>query len=131
MSHMQYVRICMGERPFCCSYPGCEYRCSTSQSLLRHVKRHVDPFPFTCNFPGCNFRTAMKGNISRHMNTHSLEGQIRRKNQENRINKMLRKWGYTADLTQRTMFLVSYLWYRSRTPRGVPNTVQRFFGVVP
>lgn len=123
---MKYVRICMGELPFRCSYPDCDYKCSTSRSIVAHVgthtgpfscnfgdceyqcstpqqivahvKRHIDPFPYPCNFPGCNFRSAYKNNITSHMKTHSPEGQIRHKMQENRVNRLLKKWGYTADV---------------------------------
>ena len=37
------------------------------------------------------------GSLKKHMLTHTVEGQIRRKKQENRLNTLLKEWGYTVD----------------------------------
>lgn len=85
-------------KSFSCNFGDCEYKCSTPRKIVAHVERHIDPFRYPCTFPGCDFRSAYKGGITSHMKTHSPEGQISRKKQEYRVNKLLKKWGYTADL---------------------------------
>lgn len=84
--------------PFSCNFGDCEYTCSTPQKIVAHVKRHIYPFRYSCTFPGCSFRSAYKNSVVGHIKTHSLEGQIRCKKQENRVHKLLKRWGYTADL---------------------------------
>jgi general transcription factor IIIA len=41
------------ERPFACSFLGCESSFALKHHLTRHEKLHADPKPFACTWPGC------------------------------------------------------------------------------
>ena len=86
-----------GEKPFSCTIDGCDYMCTTSRDLRTHMMTHTGKKPFACTIDGCDFRSTSSSGLRKHMRTHTLQGQIRRKKQENRVNKLLKEWGYTAD----------------------------------
>ena len=88
----------IGEKPFSCTINGCDYRSTTPSDLRRHMMTHTGEKPFSCTVDGCSFKSNQSSNLSKHMVTHTLQGQIHRKRQENRVNELLKKWGYTADL---------------------------------
>lgn len=53
--------------------------------------------PYVCDFLGCGSAFVRNGELTAHKRTHTIEGQIRRKKQEHRVNKLLQAWGYTVD----------------------------------
>lgn len=57
----------------------------------------LDEKAFMCDFEGCDYTCTQPTNLHRHKTTHTIEGQIRHKKQENRLNKLLKEWGYTVD----------------------------------
>lgn len=111
------------EKTFFCDFPKCGYKFSTEVYLKVHQKLHLNPSqcdlcnyssinsstlkihknrhlgikPHKCDFPGCEYKFATPIEVICHKRTHTPEGQIRRKKQENRVKKNLEKWGYTVD----------------------------------
>ena len=77
-------------------------RCNTcgvriTGSLSVHMRRHAGIKPFACDFDGCDKRFTTTWELKKHEKTHTIEGQIRQKKQENRLKKMLEGWGYNVD----------------------------------
>lgn len=79
-----------------CDFPGCQRYYMTSTGMVRHRINH--DFPRLCDFPGCGIRCMSPSVLATHRKAHTIEGQIRKKNQENRLLKQLRGWGYTVDV---------------------------------
>lgn len=76
----------------------CDFTCNHPYDIFRHGKTHADAKHHACNFGGwCGYRSAQPSHLKRHQKTHTIEGQIRRKVQENRVNKILKEWGYDVD----------------------------------
>ncbi|CAN0448793.1 unnamed protein product, partial [Ectocarpus sp. 8 AP-2014] len=84
-----------GEKTFSCDT--CPYMAVTKNELTVHQSTHLDVKPFVCDFEGCEYSCSQSGNLIIHKKTHTIEGQIRRKKQEHRLNKLLKEWGYTVD----------------------------------
>lgn len=90
--HMKRHR---GERPFSCDT--CPYGAFTKHEMVVHQRTHSNEKPFVCDFEGCDYACSQTTNLNTHKKTHTIEGQIRRKKQENCLNKLLKEWGYTVD----------------------------------
>lgn len=69
----------------------------TKYDMTVHRRTHSDEKMFVCDFEGCEFAFSWSGNLNRHKETHTIEGQIRRKKQEHRAKEMMETWGYTVD----------------------------------
>lgn len=67
-------------------------------SLNDHMQRHASIKPFPCVFDGCDQSFAAPRDPRRHKKTHTIQGQIRQKRQENRLNKELKHSGYIVDI---------------------------------
>ena len=77
----------------------CDSNFGSKGDLRRHHKSvHLRLKPYKCDFGGCEQTSATKCDLKKHKKTHTPEGQIRRKKQEDRVNKLLKKWGYTVDV---------------------------------
>lgn len=92
-----HIRTNSGERPFHCPEAGCDKSFVHKRSLIDHTMTHSGQRPFKCPQAGCDMSFTQSTHLKRHAKTHTLEGQIRRKKQENRANKLLLEWGYTVD----------------------------------
>lgn len=66
-------------------------------NIADHMRRHAGIKPFPCAFDGCDKRFTTTGELKSHKNTHTIDGQIRQKKQENQLNKKLKEWGYGVD----------------------------------
>lgn len=66
-------------------------------NLAEHMRRHAGIKPFPCVFDGCEKRFTAKQELTSNKKTHTIEGQIRQKKQENRLTKKLKEWGYIVD----------------------------------
>lgn len=81
--------------PFACDKCGIPF--STKDLLAIHIIKHTNKYPFACDFVGCDKSFSSQGELNKHKKTHTIEGQIRQKKQENRLNKKLKEWGYVVD----------------------------------
>lgn len=69
----------------------------TKADMEVHKRTHSDEKPFQCDLEWCKQAFSQSNQLTRHKKTHTIEGQIRRKKHENRVNKLLKEWGYTVD----------------------------------
>lgn len=93
-----HFRTHSGEKPFPCDFNGCEYRACDYSTLVKHKRTHTGEKPFSCHFGGwCDYKAADSGSLVSHKKTHTIEGQIRKKKQEHRLNTLLKEWGYDVD----------------------------------
>ena len=95
---IRHKRTHTGEKPYKCDFDGCGYACSNCGDLGKHKRIHTGEKPYTCDFDGCDFSSSRSNTLAVHKRTHTVEGQIRRKKQEDRVHKLLKKWGYTVDV---------------------------------
>ena len=89
----RHKRTHIDHNPYECEL--CEYKCSDYSRLKRHMKIHSGERPYKCET--CDYECAESGNLKKHMKTHTIEGQIRRKKQENNLNNKLKDWEFLVD----------------------------------
>ena len=58
-----------GDKKFSCSY--CDYLCSGSTALKRHMRIHTGEKPYSCTH--CDFSCSHSSNLTRHMRIHNGE----------------------------------------------------------
>jgi len=68
--HVRTVHL--GEKPFACSFPGCDKRYSANESLKKHMKSHYaqtfeEEKPFVCEFVDCGKRFKSRQGYKEHM----------------------------------------------------------------
>ena len=63
------IVICdVGERPFRCTWEGCEWRFARSDELRRHFRKHTGYKPFTCCT--CNRVFSRSDHLTLHVKRH-------------------------------------------------------------
>ncbi|OXB64295.1 hypothetical protein ASZ78_005947 [Callipepla squamata] len=58
--------IVKGEKPYKCSWEGCEWRFARSDELTRHYRKHTGAKPFKCNHCDRGF-SAQQYSVAREM----------------------------------------------------------------
>jgi KRAB domain-containing zinc finger protein len=80
------MRVHTGERPFKCTEDQCQLSFITKDQLEIHVRTHTGERPFICNEENCEASYMSKGGLLSHFKSlHTLEGQQRKKKEEERI----------------------------------------------
>ncbi|TPX70492.1 hypothetical protein CcCBS67573_g06529 [Chytriomyces confervae] len=64
---VSYLR---GERPFVCTWEGCEKSYTTNNRLKIHFRSHTNEAPYACEYPGCTYRSKQKCSLKPHMQKH-------------------------------------------------------------
>ena len=93
-----HKKIHTDEKKYKCSHPGCYYKAFVRSKIILHNMIHTGQKNYSCEFPGCEHRSRTQAHMNIHKKTHTIEGQIRRKNQENIVYNLLKKWGNTVEI---------------------------------
>lgn len=67
-----------GEKPFACTYPGCESKYSRRALLRIHIRQHTGEQPFQCDKPDCDRAFADKSNLKAHLKAHLRRENLQR-----------------------------------------------------
>jgi krueppel-like factor 6/7 len=58
----------LGEKPYKCSWEGCEWRFARSDELTRHFRKHTGSKPFKCSH--CERCFSRSDHLALHMKRH-------------------------------------------------------------
>jgi general transcription factor IIIA len=59
------------DKPFACSWEGCDKRFAKRDQLKRHAVTHTSDKPHACTFEGCELRFKYPSALKKHMETHA------------------------------------------------------------
>ncbi|KAF2975171.1 hypothetical protein EK904_003179 [Melospiza melodia maxima] len=62
------VRKAIGEKPYKCTWEGCDWRFARSDELTRHYRKHTGAKPFQCAV--CNRSFSRSDHLALHMKRH-------------------------------------------------------------
>lgn len=60
--------LCSGEKPYRCTWEGCDWRFARSDELTRHFRKHTGAKPFQCSV--CNRSFSRSDHLALHMKRH-------------------------------------------------------------
>ena len=61
------------EKPFKCTFPSCDYSCTSSSDVKRHSLIHSNDKPFKCDYPECKKSYTTGGSLRIHKMNHTGE----------------------------------------------------------
>jgi len=67
--HFLTVSVVSGEKPYKCSWEGCEWRFARSDELTRHYRKHTGAKPFKCRH--CDRCFSRSDHLALHMKRHA------------------------------------------------------------
>ncbi|XP_075264821.1 uncharacterized protein LOC142356970 [Convolutriloba macropyga] len=62
------VVLIAGEKPYVCSWDGCEWRFARSDELTRHMRKHTGQKPFECSY--CSRAFSRSDHLNLHIRRH-------------------------------------------------------------
>lgn len=71
------MRTHTGEKPYSCTWPGCDASFSQAPHLTAHMQMHTNSKPHVCNWPGCKAAYCSKSPLTEHMSVHTKEKPLR------------------------------------------------------
>ena len=69
------LRLPQGEKPYKCTWEGCNYAATQSGHLTAHIRKHTGDRPFKCPVEGCGYAASRSWHLSRHMARHPDQPQ--------------------------------------------------------
>ena len=67
-AHLAVLVCCAGEKPYKCTWEGCDWRFARSDELTRHYRKHTGAKPFQCGV--CNRSFSRSDHLALHMKRH-------------------------------------------------------------
>ena len=67
---MHVVSIHSDDKPFVCTFAGCDYATKRRDTLESHLRRHTGERPFVCNEDGCTKTFAHRQTLTQHLLLH-------------------------------------------------------------
>jgi uncharacterized Zn-finger protein len=65
------MRVHSGDRPYVCTWPGCNYASAGSGHVARHMRTHTGDRPYKCKVEGCGYAASQSGHLQTHILVHA------------------------------------------------------------
>jgi hypothetical protein len=60
-----------GEKPYRCTFEGCNFAAAQKANLIRHIRNHTGEFAY-CDYEGCDYGVPHRSMLTEHMRKHYL-----------------------------------------------------------
>ena len=60
-----------GDKPYKCTYEGCDYRCTRNNALTIHIRTHTGEKPYKCTYEGCDYACTNSSALTIHKRNHT------------------------------------------------------------
>lgn len=91
---VKHKQMHAGIKPFACTFDGCNERFTQRVNLKVHMYLHTGERPHRCQAQDCDAAFTMSHELKRHIfHWHTVEGQVRKKQAEGQIFRLLQNNG--------------------------------------